>query len=226
MGLLASGDTYDRARLLDEAARARSRKRLRKSIGLYRRVLAVEPQNGDLHHKLAPLLAEGGHSFDAWISYRTAARSFVREDRLDRALGVYREACERVPHELDAWLETAELLRRHGRAADAVRTLLDGRLHFRRWSERPVAIYLLRKVRSYEPGRVDVILDLAELLASTDQRPEALLLLERAERLCDGGQLRAIRGARFRLTRSVRDAWRWLRTPKDPTSAAVWREAG
>jgi len=225
MGLLASGDAYDRARLLDEAARARSRKRLRKAIALYRRVLAVEPRNGELHHKLAPLLAETGQSFDAWISYRTAARSFVREDRLDRALGVYREACERVPHELDAWLETAELLRRNGRPAEAVRTLLDGRLHFRRWSERPVAIYLLRRVRSYEPGRVEVLLDLSELLARADQRPEALLLLDRAERLCDGGQLRSIRAARFRLTHSLGDAWRWLRTPRDPTAAAILREA-
>lgn len=226
MGLLSPGDAYDRTRILDEAARARSRKRLRRAIALYRRVLAVEPQNGELQHKIAPLLAEAGQGFDAWMSYRTAARSFVRDDRLDHALAVYREACERLPHELDAWLEASELLRRHGRSADAVRVLLDARLHFRRYSERPVAIHLLRRVRTYEPGRVDVILDLAGLLARSDQRHEALLLLDRAERLCDGAQLREVRGARYRLTHSLKDAWRWLRTPRDATAAALAREAG
>ncbi len=216
-----SGETYDRARLLDEASRARSRKRRRRAIALYRRVLAVEPQNGELHHKVAPLLAESGQLFDAWMSYRTAARSFLREDRTDRALSIYREACERLPQELEAWLETSELLRRHGRSADAVRTLLDARHHYNQRWQRPVAIHLLRRVRTYEPGNVDVLLDLASLLGRCDQRPEALLLLERASRLCQGADLRRVLAGRFRLTRSLRDAWRWLRAPRDGGRAVI-----
>ena len=69
---------------------------------------------------------------------------------------------------------------------------------------------------SFEPGKVDVLVDLAALLARCDQRAEALLLLERAGRRATGVELRRVLRARFRLTHSLRDAWRWLRTARSP----------
>jgi hypothetical protein len=56
---------YDRTRILEEAARARARRKRARAIELYRWVLAIEPQNALLHAKLAPLLAEAGEHFDA-----------------------------------------------------------------------------------------------------------------------------------------------------------------
>ena len=75
MGLLGRQRGFDRGRILAAAARARLKKRRRKAIALYRWVLAVEARNPDLHEKLAPLLAETGQEFDAWISFRATGRS-------------------------------------------------------------------------------------------------------------------------------------------------------
>ena len=58
MALFRRRTTYDRARILEAAARARARGKRRRAIDLYRQVLFVEPRNGDLHAKLAPLLAD------------------------------------------------------------------------------------------------------------------------------------------------------------------------
>ena len=57
MGWFDRPKHYDRSRILDEAAHARAKKRRKKAIALYRRVLAVERHNAELHAKIAPLLS-------------------------------------------------------------------------------------------------------------------------------------------------------------------------
>ncbi len=212
---------YDRTRVLEAATRARSRQQHRKAIRLYRWVLAHEPRNPELHLKLAPILAEAGHRFDAWVSFRTAARTFLAEDRVDKALDVYREACDCLPDELDCWLEMAELQRRRRREADALQLLMEARLQFRvRW-RRPEAAHILRRVLRLVPWHVAASIDLARILAHLDQRQEALLILDRLARHCEAVDLRRVRRARFRISKRLRDGWAWLRTstPKpDPLS--------
>ena len=53
MGWLRREKTYNRARILSEAAKARRKRKPLKAIELYRQVLAVEPDNPALHEKLA-----------------------------------------------------------------------------------------------------------------------------------------------------------------------------
>ena len=74
MGIFSSEPDYDRTRILEAASRARARKRYRKAVTLYRRVLAVEPANLELHARLAPLLAVTGRHFDAWTSFEACGR--------------------------------------------------------------------------------------------------------------------------------------------------------
>ena len=83
---------YDRARILEAAMHARAHKKRDRAISLYRRVIAVERHDPDLHARIAPLLAETGQYFDAWVSYRITARACLRAGRGDRALAIYREA--------------------------------------------------------------------------------------------------------------------------------------
>ena len=56
---------YDRRTILDAARKASARGRARAAIRRYREVLAVEPDNADLHAKLAPLLVRVGDSIRA-----------------------------------------------------------------------------------------------------------------------------------------------------------------
>src|SRR5262245_31145506 len=183
---------YDRSRLLEEAARAASGRRNARAVALYRWVLAVEPHNADVHLKLAPLLARRGERFDAWQSFQSAARAYLRNGQPDRALAIYRQATAALPREVQAWSAVARLQHRAGRPRDAVETLLEGsaRLRRRRW--RPRAIHLLRLAREIDPGHVDSVCELARLLAGSQQREEARVLLRGLAQRCGGARLRRV----------------------------------
>jgi tetratricopeptide (TPR) repeat protein len=217
MGLLHQGEAYDRTRLLEEAARARSRKRRDRAIELYRWVLAREPQNPELHGKLAPLLAESGEHFDAWMSYRTVARLHLRDGHPDRALATYREAALYLPQEVQAWQAIGRLQARAGGKAEAVETLLEGSRQFRsRWG-RPQAIFLLRRARDLDPWNFEVVIELAGLLAVHQQQREARMLLAGLAGRCGGDRLSRVRAAQLRIQPSPANLWRWLESVLRPS---------
>lgn len=201
---------YDRAQILDAAARARAKKKRVRAIELYRRVLTVEAHNPELHAKLAPLLAETGQSFDAWLSFRAVARAYVRGGQLDQALAVYREAALYLPQETQAWQAVARLQHRAGREREAIETLLEGSRNFRtRWL-RPQAIALLRRARDLDEWDFEVVLELARLLASHEQKYEATDLLDGLAERSGGQRLRRVRLAQLRNRPGLRTLWRWL----------------
>jgi len=211
MGLFARRPAYDRTRVLAAAYQAAARRRYSRAISLYRRVLAVEPDNGEIHEKVAPLLARTGRGFDAWVSFRTAARAHACTGRPDLALAVYRAATQHLPYELAAWEATADLQREKGRRGEAARTLLEARGQFRRRDLRPQAIYLLRRVLQIEPWHFETVLDLVRLLARSYQREEALRLLDGLASRSSGPELRRVRAAEFWLSPGLLRGWRWLR---------------
>jgi pentatricopeptide repeat protein len=147
MTVLRSQQVYDRSRILDAASRARARKQRRRAIELYRWVLAVEPQNVEIHARLAPLLAETRQGFDAWGSYKAVARALLRQGQPDKALAVYREATLKLPREDQAWLAVARLQHKRGNPRDALDTLVEGSRNFRSARLRSRAIQLLRTGR-------------------------------------------------------------------------------
>lgn len=215
---------YDRTRILSEAARARARGRRRKAIELYRRVLLVEPANVEIHVKVAPLLAQSGEGFDAWQSYRCAARAYLEDGHFEKALAVYHEAAEVLPRELEPWLAIAEVERERQRPKDAVRALLDGRVKLRRRRYRPQAICLLRGVQAIEPWQPEVVLDLAKLLARSRQTYEASALLRELAPRVGGRMLRRVRAAQWRREPTLAHTWLWIRAlTGGPSSASEAR---
>jgi tetratricopeptide (TPR) repeat protein len=211
VGIFSSDTSYDRSRLLEAAARARGKKRYRKAVMLYRRVLAVEPANAELHMRLAPLLAATRCPFDAWISFRTCAETAAAESRFEQAAAIYREATRCLPRKLEAWERLAAMERRRGREREALEALKEGSQRLRGRRTRAEAIYLLRRAREIDPGDVAVALDLARMLASTRQEGEARLLLERLADRARGSELRRVRGAQWRMSPSLANSWRWMR---------------
>lgn len=207
--------TYDRTRLLREADRARARRRWRRAIALYRRVLIAEPGNVELRLRIGPLLARTGQTFDAWQSFDHAGRACLRAGQGDRALAVYREATRWLPRHYTAWRAVADLERRLKRPERAREALLQGRRKMRGRRQRPEAIALLRAARQLDPDDVATALDLARELARARQRPEALALLAHVAGTAEGRGLRRVRARLFRLDPSGRHAWAFAR--------AAWR---
>jgi thioredoxin-like negative regulator of GroEL len=209
MGLLGRSLPFDRDRILQEAARAKARRKQKRAVSLYRRVLALEPANAELHAKIAPLLAATGQSFDAWISFRTAARNFVRQGEIERALATFSEATQWLPREVEAWAELADLRRQQGEGREAKQTLLEGFRYFTTGWLRPCAIYLLRRAREIDPWDLDTVIELALLLVQTRQREEATALLEALAMRAEGHDLVRVRAAQLRVAPSLFHAWLW-----------------
>jgi tetratricopeptide (TPR) repeat protein len=217
MGWFDRTRPYDRSRILDAAANARARKKRKRAIALYRQVLAVERNNAELHERIAPLLAETGQHFDAWVSFRIAARAWLRKGRGEKALSIYREAAGYLPREVQVWQAIARLQIKLAKKRDAVQTLLEGACQFRPRRHRPEAVHLLRRAHEIAPWDFEVVSELARLLAKSDQFHEARRFLEGLEARTGGDRLRRVYAAQFRLDGDLRYAWLWLH-------AAVRRE--
>lgn len=210
MGIFSNESTYDRARILEAASRARARKRYRKATALYRRVLAMEPGNLELHARLAPLLAATRQPFDSWVSFETCGRGALSEKRLEQAVNIYREAARCLPLEIRAWQSLAGIERQRGHDREAADALVEGRKHFRRRRHRPEAIALLRRALEIDPARSELVLDLARLLSRSHQESEAHMLLHRLAGQSSGVALRKVRAAQWRIAPTLVNSWRWI----------------
>ncbi len=175
-------------------------------------MLALETANADLHARVAPLLAETRQHFDAWLSFRAAARTYQKEGRSERALATLREAARHLPRETEVWKTIAKLHRREGRPHEAIEVLLEGSRRFRGRKRRPQAIHLLRCLREIDPWHVPASTQLARSLARAGRKAEAAALLsDLAEHVRSHTDLARVRYAQWRIHPSLRHTWRWLR---------------
>lgn len=202
--------TYDRTRILEQAARARSKRQRKRAISLYRWILSVERNSVEIHERLAPLLAETGQEFDAWNSYRAIAQAALRQGRDDRAIAVYREATRALPREIQAWQGLARLLVKNTLDEAAIEALIEGSRQFRAHWNRPQAIHLLRRARAIDPWNFEAVLELARHLGRVDQEAEARTLLEGLAERIEDERLRRVRAAELAVSPGPRALWNWL----------------
>jgi tetratricopeptide (TPR) repeat protein len=209
--LLARDRVFDRSKLMKRAAGARNKGKHKKAISLYKQVLELEPDNPELHQKLAPLFAKTRQAPEALASYQVAADGLVRQGFNDRAIGLLRGAAGQLPKEVILWQSIGELELQRGRQVDAVAALVEGRGHLRKRSQRPQAIQLLLKARKIDPANFRVNYDLACLLGKTGERAKALRLLEELSQRRGRGHLTRVRGKQLRMSPGAATLWRYMR---------------
>jgi predicted Zn-dependent protease len=210
MGWLRRKKPYDRSRLMRDAAGVRKKGKRHKAIALYREILAVEPNDPDVHRRIAPLLAETKEPAAAWESYQRAVDGLTRQGFVDQAVGVLREASERLPRQPEVWGALADVQLKRHRPVDAHQALVEGHRHFRSRSDRSHAILLLLRARKLAPRDFVTNFDLARLLAKAGARGRARSLLEEIASWSTGKQLRRVRARQFALSPTPAAAWRWL----------------
>jgi tetratricopeptide (TPR) repeat protein len=203
---------YDRGRTLEAAARARRRGRRRKAVDLYRRVLALEPNNMDIERRVAPLLAETKRPDEAWKAYRRAADALARKGFVEQAIGIYREAAGYLPGKVELWHALSDLEIERGRKRDAVTTLLEGRRHLRGRKRRREAIALLERGRRIDARHFETGFELAGLLRRDGMRYRARRVLSELADWTSGAELRRVRLRQLRMEPTPAAAWRWLRS--------------
>lgn len=202
--------TYDRRKLLDQARAAQGRGRLKKAIRLYQRVLEAEPQDHEIHRKLAPLLARTRQREAALASFGEAVSGLMKRGMEDKALGVCHETVRFYPQRIDVWEAIARLELERKRTSDALRALLTGRSHCRGRRHRGDALRLLRRAHEIAPDDVPIAADLARQLARSGARFEARNLLAGLARRVVPRQRRRVRWAQLRLDPTPANLWAWL----------------
>jgi len=212
MGWFGRKRQYDRSRLLDQAMRAAQRRRHKRAIALYRKILAVDPNDTQIHRKIAPLLARTRQLEDAWESYRRAAEQLSKKGFVEQAIGVYREASASLARQHRLWLALADLEVQRGRPVDAVNALIDGSRRLRSRRTIQEALTLLQQARKIQPGAFDPNFELAGVLASVGARDRARRILQELAPRARGRQLRKLRGRQFFLSPTPAAAWRWIAT--------------
>jgi tetratricopeptide (TPR) repeat protein len=208
----------DRASLVAAGDRARSRGRVRKAIGLYRKALdepAGSMGDATVHGKLAPLLARKKLREEALGSYAKAASGQVKAGFVDRAAALLKQALDHYPEESPLWDELVRLQLLRGRRPDAVAGLVAGGRRLRRTRHLEVAERLLKRAIDLEPWHPPAVDLLARTLARAGRKREAMELLEAFGLIARGLALRRARRLAFRLSPTPRNLWRWIR--------AAWR---
>ena len=154
---------YDRAKVYADAEGARGKGKKKKAVAGYRQILEHEPEDWQVHGKLAPLIADD-QPREAWASFEKAAKGHLDKGFADRALAVYRQAADLLPFIPDGWERVAQLHQQKGRKADAVKTLVDGQRHFTRTpTDLEIAAGFLVQALSIEPWHVDASIALAQV---------------------------------------------------------------
>ncbi len=211
MALLRRNKSYDRHRILGDAATARKKGKTKKALGLYQQVLEHEPNNGDLHRRVAPLLAETKKLEESLVSYGKAADNLVRQGFVEQATGLYREALGYMPREADLWVTLAEMQVKRNQKPDAIASLVQGRSHFKKRSDAGQAIRLLQCARGLDPYAFAANYDLACLLARARRKDRAIRILEQLASRHQARPLCRARGKLFRLSPTPPRLWAWLR---------------
>jgi len=202
---------YERSRVLEEAEQARAKGRRKKAVSGYREILQHEPEDAAVHGKLAPLLVDD-EPWSAWLSFEKAAQAHLAKGFVDRAIAVYRQAAEALPFLPEAWEQVSGLQLQRGRRADAVKALLDGQHFFwRKKSDAPTLVRLLKKAVELDPLAVEPSVALARALRRANQRAEALALLDGLLPKVEKPQRRRVLRARLAVAPGLGAVWAWLR---------------
>lgn len=211
MGLFRAVPAYDRREILREAERHRSRGRIRKAIRDYEKVLAIDPNDVEVHGKVAPLYIRTGRKDKAKASLRRVIVWYEKQGFVDKAIGMLRVALKIDRRDLGARLHLADLYVGKALTASALKLLERARRTFRgkRYLEEALAVE--EKILTIAPDDFRAQVSRTRLLVKAGRGREARELLLRMESQC------ARRGNRkyWRKTR-------WLLTRHAPSVSTAW----
>ena len=202
---------YDRQETLRQAEAFRAKGKTKKAAAQFQRVLERDPQDAEVHQKLAPLLASLGEHAGAAKSFRFAADALMAKGLADRAISIYLQVLQHQPFDTELWEKVAKLHLDRSRRADAIKVLSDGARVQKGKPGRPRAVRLLQCALALDPSNVPLSIEAARLLAKEGRKPEAKESLSRLAQIAKGTALKQVRRAQFSLWPSPASFWRYLR---------------
>lgn len=211
MTLFGHRANYDRAGILRRAERFRSRGRVKRAIREYERVLAVDPEDIEVHTKVAQLYIRARRKDQAKASLKRVIEWNEKEGFVDREIAMLRVAQELDRRDLTVYLRLAELYLGKEVTGDALRLLEGARKAFRRKRFFKEAIAVEEKILSIAPDDFRAQVSFVRLLRRAGRRYEA------------GERLRQME-AHWALMKN-KEYWmktRWLLCRHAPSVSTCW----
>ncbi len=158
-------------------------------------LVALKPERHDLRAQLARSLARQGQAHEAARMFEEIADLRLRDGDLDQGIALMKEALEAAPGNHDLLERTAGLIERAGRMEDALELYERLAELNRRKSERARSIPILEKLLAYQPERLELRAEIAELYEAEgdiDRALEEYLTLARAFNRQDSSPQRVV----------------------------------
>ena len=171
---VAAPEQADAAALLDAADALRARGRVRDSLPLYRRALAIEPHDAVAHNNLANAFLELGQCADAVSAYRQALTLSPQNADIHCNLGNALRQLGELPQAQAASERAIALNPQLAMAHNNLGLVLTGR------GERDRAVASYRQTLTLEPDYVEALNNLGNVLRELGERREAVALYGRA----------------------------------------------
>jgi pilus assembly protein FimV len=206
-----SKNSYDRSEVLRRAETFRIRGRVRRAIREYEKVLAVDPQDLEVHTKVAPLYIRARRADAAKSSLRRVIAAYEKQGFVDKTIAMLRLALTLDRRDLGFHLRLAELYLDKGLKGDALKLLEGARKRFRRKRFLKEALSIEEKILGFAPANFRAQVTLVRHLWRARRRREA------RERLWQMELEWALRrdGPRWRKTR-------WLLCRRAPSLLTLW----
>ena len=115
---------------------------------------------------------------------KKAAEKNVAQGNVEKAVAIYRKILVREPDETDVLVILGDLLPRLGRKDEGLESLRRAAGIFTAANETQKAISIYKKYIQYQPGDLDMLNSLAELLLKANNPAEAGRTLLQAAQLC------------------------------------------
>lgn len=211
MALFGNKSAYDRGQILRTGQDLVARGKARRALKEFERILAVDPNDLDVHAKAAPLFLKARRLEEAKQSYLLLTAQYEKQGFVEREIATWQIVRGIDPLHLAAYLRLVALYLERGVQGDALRSLRQGRRTFRRKRHVEQAIAIEERILSITPDDFEAQRNLVRLFWKGGKVREA------AERLMQ-------MEARWAFRKEKRE-WRktrWLLFRHRPRLPTLW----
>jgi tetratricopeptide (TPR) repeat protein len=181
MKLPGATASYDRGEILRKAEKYRSQLRIRKAIREYEKILSADPQDIDVHIRIAPVYVRVGRKDQAKASLRQVIAWYEKMGFTEKAIATLRLALKVDHRDLATNLYLVDLYMGKNHAVEARNVLDRARKAFRGKRYLKEALAVEEKILGFAPDDFRAQVSLVRLLWRTGKRREALERLRRME---------------------------------------------
>ena len=173
--------SYDRGEILRKAEKYRSQRRIRKAIREYEKILSADPQDIDVHIRIAPVYIRAGRKDQAKTSLRQVIAWYEKMGFTEKAIATLRLALKVDHRDLATNLNLVDLYLGKNHAVEARNVLDRARKAFRGKRFLKEALAVEEKILGLAPDDFRAQVSLVRLLWRTGKRREALERIRRME---------------------------------------------